>query len=51
MKFDVICGGVVEGVMFFFVNVDYVLFGYSLFVLLFIGMVFDVGLDGFIGKF
>ena len=49
-KFDVICGGVVEGVMPPSANADHASFGHSLFALLFTGMVFDVGLDGPTGK-
>ena len=44
-KFDVIGGGVVEGVMPPSADADHASFGHSLFALLFTGMVFDVGLD------
>ena len=49
-KFDVIRGGVVEGVMPPTANADHASLGHSLFALLFTGMVFDVGLDGSTGK-
>ena len=44
-KFDVIRGGVVEGVVPPPSNADHASLGHSLFALLFTGMVFDVGLD------